>query len=86
MRLPYAGCCAAQAWQRSQLCVNMDIALVDVLRSVRANIGEHAGELAEVQDILMCNRIRVSLFGVRCVSSVFFLQQGLALDGLRGVC
>lgn len=82
MRLPYAGCCAAQAWQRSQLCVNMDIALVDVLRSVRANIGE----LAEVQDILMCNRIRVSLFGVRCVSSVFFMQQGLAIVGLRGVC
>ena len=82
MRLSYAGRCAAQAWQRSQLCVNMDIALVDVLRSVRANIGE----LAEVQDILMCNRIKVSLFGVRCVSLVFFMQQGLALVGSRGVC
>ena len=64
----------------------MDIALVDVLRSVRANIGEQAGELAEVQDILMSNRIRVRLFRVRCVSSVFFMQLGRALVGLRGVC
>lgn len=64
----------------------MDIALVDVLRSVRANIGEQAVELAEVQDILMSNRIRVSLFGVHCESSVFFMLLGRALIGLRGVC
>ena len=51
-----------QAWQRSQLCVNMDKALVDVLRSVRANSGEQVRELSEVQDILMSNRIRVRVF------------------------
>ena len=86
MRLPCAGCCVAQAWQRSQLCVNMDFALVDVLRSVRANSGDQAGELAEVQDILMSNRIRVRLFGVRRVSCVFFMQLGPAHVGSRGVC
>ena len=64
----------------------MDIALVNVLRSVRVNIGEPAGELAEVQDILMCNRIRVRQFGVRCVSSVFFMQLGRARVGLCRVC
>ena len=62
MRLPCAGCCVTQAWQRLQLCVNMDKALVDVLRSVRANSGEQVRELSEVQDILMSNRIRVRVF------------------------
>ena len=54
---PCAGCCEAQAWQQSQLCLNMDKSLVNVLRSVRADSGEQADEFTEVQDILMRNRI-----------------------------
>ena len=71
MRLPCAGCCLTQAWQRSQLCVNMDKTLVDVLRSVRANSEEHVMELSEMHDILMSNRIRVRVFLVRAVCLVF---------------
>ena len=86
MRLPCAGCCVAHAWQRSQLCVNMGKTLVDVLRNVRANSGEQAGELAEVQGILMSNRIRVRVFWCALLVLSFFMQQGLSHVGSCGVC
>ena len=73
-----------QAWQRSQLCVNMDKALVDVLRSVRANSGEQVRELSEVQDILMSNRIRVRVFLV-CVVCLVFSSCSKALPMLDHV-
>ena len=38
---------------------SMDNALVELLRSVRADSGEQAQELSEVQDILLSNRIKV---------------------------
>ena len=38
---------------------SMDNALVELLRSVRADSGEQAQEVTEVQDILLSNRIKV---------------------------